>query len=387
MLHFNMKTNLLILALAGLILILPAIGFSQSQNTSNYNTLKRIYSSNSNNIAVVKDENKPKSIKKKVVINGKLKKLDTKVLPELYMTSLENSDQVVTFKIFVDTVQPLVYNTAEENYTGTFDITLVEDSVSFFTKKKLKDPVSVNISVGSRADIDPQEIFIDQLNDPVKIKITDYSEKNLVPLLIKTNFKPLGYATYLRKQTMILHIESQSESVQGMGIQTIPIDISLHGYTGDDTITVGINTNRGYVNPKQIKLTKKSIGTIYLTSEYLGDANIKVFASGFITDKKIFYFVFPWIFILFSLVGGLLGALVIYLTKKGKRKFLKIIGTGILTGFIFAILYYVLGIEVFAIKLSHTYNESAVLGISFLGALFWGKIYSALSGKLFGNKS
>lgn len=411
------KLILLINALSvSVVIFFPQTGFSQNQiqainiNTSQQNiqtnklhkSLLNLYNRHGQRDTVVQSGEGTIPYEKKIKLGGEGKHIKGVVLPELYVASIIDTAippkvagnkslnrglaKTVFFRILIDTIQPLIYNAATNKYVGVLSILLVEDSDSLLLDGKLKDPVPIELSIGANATAVPSIVQIDHVNLPrTIINITDNSQVNPVPIRVITNFNTKGYTTYLIKEKILL-IETPSRSLQGFGVQTIPINISLQGYTGNDSVNVTIDVDKGIVNPNKIKLTKNTSGTVSLTSEGIGDVNIKVSAQEFTSGQKQFRFVFPWMFILFALIGGLVGSVIKYLMTKGKKNIFRILALGLLTGIAFAILYYVLGIEVFATKLSRNVNEFAVLGISFLGALFWGNIYNLISGKLFGSR-
>lgn len=349
--------------------------------------LLQIYKNNKNRDTVLlQTENgiKPFSIPDKNVagessFNGLL-------LPETYIKTAEAGDKAIIFNILIDTLSALKYDAQQDIYSGTFNIVLVEDT-AVMSQEKLKKPVEIEISTGSGAEVNPSVISIDHTNLPsTVIHVNDKSKTNPLPVLIKTSSNPAGYTVHLNKEARLC-IETPARSIQGLGVQSIPINISVQNYTGSDAINVSVTVNKGSVSPARITVFKDSISTVMLTSESLGDAQLMISAGGISGDQKTYKYGFPWIFILFAVAGSFLGALVKHYTGKGKKNIKKTIGLGVITGFIFAILYYVLGITVFAIKTGFLINEFAVLGISFLGALFWGSIYAVLKSRFFPAKN
>lgn len=71
------------------------------------------------------------------------------------------------------------------------------------------------------------------------------------------------------------------------------------------------------------------------------------------------------------MLGGLMGGLVKHFFSSDKKGFpTKLVIGGIFIGFIVAVAYYFLGVNLIGLKLSAGLNEIAVLGISALGAYF-----------------
>ena len=353
-----------------------------------YKKLLQIYKNNKNRDTVLlhtENDAKPYSTPdKNVVGESSLKGL---LLPETYIKMEKNGNKAIIFSILIDTLSALKYDAQKDIYSGTFNIVLVEDTAGISSQKKLKKPVEIEVSTASGAEVSPSVISIDHTNLPsTVIHVVDKSKTNPLPVLIKTSSNPAGYTVHLNKEARLC-IETPARSIQGLGVQSIPINISLQNYYGPDAINASVTVNKGSVSPARITVFKDSISTVMLTSESLGNAELKISAGGISGDQRTYKYCFPWIFLLFAVVGSFLGALVKHFTGKGKKNFGKTIGLGVITGFIFAILYYVLGITLFSIKTGFLINEFAVLGLSFLGALFWGTIYNILKGKLFPSKT
>ena len=310
---------------------------------------------------------------------NELKNLNGWVLDEVIISRMVNEEVPVALQILVDTNAMLFYNRAENKFEGTLNITLLSDAHGVLESKQLVEPVLIELTSGSGARINPQSTFISHTNLPsTNIAIVDVSPQSQVPVNIKTAFNPAGYLKILRKEPL-LSIETPSKRLQGLGVQAIPVKIALLGEARSGPVNVSIVTDNGTVEPDNIDISGDRAGTVMLRSEGVGNANLTVTAAGFSNDTREFYFTFPWVFILFPVLGGFLGAVVKYLMMKEKVKFQNVLVLGLITGLITSVLYYVLGIQVFSFKFSQTLNEFAVLGFAFLGALFWDTIYTSLS--------
>lgn len=353
----------------------------------NQKQMLQIYRNNKYNDTVVQTEQNTRPFTSPDTQDGPSQQLSGVLLPEKYIAAGNSRNKPVIFNILVDTITPLKYDATNKNYKGSLSIILLEDSADVSLQKKLITSVQIEVTTGSGAVVNPSNIQIDHTNLPsTVIQITDNSMSNPLPVHIRTSSNPAGYRVHLNKEAR-LSIETPARSIQGLGIQTIPINISIQNYGGSGAVNVSVDVNKGSVSPNKIQLKKDSSSTVMLTSESIGEAILQVTANGISGDQKTYKFSFPWIFLLFTIIGSFLGAWVKHITNKGKKNFGRTIGLGILTGFIFAILYYVLGIELFSIKSKFLINEFAVLGISFLGALFWGTIYDLIKTKLFGGKN
>ncbi|HNQ38116.1 MAG TPA: hypothetical protein PK489_09035 [Prolixibacteraceae bacterium] len=313
-----------------------------------------------------------------VTENKENKPLKGVLMGDVYIGKAIGESKPLHFQILVDTLSPMNFNQDLQLYEGHLGILLLEDGEGKLVPKKLEDPVMLEISSGNQSVTDPSQLLIDHTNLPtMMVRITDKSETSPLPVLIRTPFRPEGLRVSVNKEPVIT-VETPPQKLEGLGVEALPVRISLSGQATSGPVVVFFVQNKGTVTPDTLTLRAGQTGSVTLRSKGLGNATLTARADGAREGSVIFRFVFPWMFILFSLIGGLLGALIT--TKKNQKdRTGRIILTGLITGFIVAVLYYVLGLELFRFELSKTLNEFAVLGVSFLGVLLWDKIKALLS--------
>lgn len=348
------------------------------------------------NIAVFKNRTRPGSFESRgaVVQDGRRENLKGFVLPEIYIARVKQIENVndhpgdasslpeqVILQVLVDTMPVLEYNRLNNRYEGIFSVALVDDSRINMTSLELEDPVPLQFS-SARAEFVPSNERVDHTNRYNTIRIEDRSDDNPVPVKIITDFNMEGYITHLAKIPS-LRIETPSRPLQGFGVQAIPIRVSLQAYTGSDSVRVNLDTNLGSIETDHVYLKRDRPGTVILKSEGAGYAVVSAKAYGFTPDEREYIFAFPWVFIFVSVIGGFIGALVKHLMKQEKGKIGPAVLLGCLTGFIVALLYWGLGLNVLNLELDRIYNEFAVMGLAILGALYWQSVYSSL-GKVIG---
>jgi hypothetical protein len=361
---------------------------------------------NNENIAVFENETQPGSFESRgtVVQDGRQENFKGFVLPEIYIARVKQADDAsqpgefppqqpgvlphqpgdvpslpeqLILQVLVDTMPVLEYNKVSNRYEGIFSIALVDDSRINMTSMQLEEPVPLQFS-SARAEFVPSSERVEHTNRYNTIRIVDRSDNNPVPVKIITDFNMEGYITHLAKMPA-LKIETPSRTLQGYGVQAIPVRLSLQAYTGSDSVMVNLHTNLGSIETGHVYLKRDKPGTVMLKSEGAGNAVVSATAFGFTSDEENYIFVPPWIFIFFSVLGGLIGALVKYLMRHEKGKFAPAMLLGCLTGFIVALLYWGLGLNVLNLEIGRIYNEFAVMGLAILGALYWQSVYSGLS--------
>jgi hypothetical protein len=345
---------------------------------------------NGENIAVIRERTEMKMIESHgaVVHDGQETKLQGVALPEIYMARVKSTafapahgappTEQAILRVLVDTFPVLAYNERDNNYIGQFYVMLLDDSKEYLFSNELVSPVPFQFS-SSLAVFEPQQATIGHTNMPTTaIRITDNSPYNPVPVKIMTSFNPQGYVTYLAKQALI-RIETPPRSMQGFGVQAIPLTISLHNYLWDDSVRINLVSTLGSINPDHIYVTRDKAAQALLKSEGTGSTTVKASATGFMTEESRFTFVFPWMFILLTLVGGVIGAILKHLLNPEEGKLALRIVQGFLAGFFVGILYYVVGLNVINFDFGRVYYEFAVLALAIIGALFWEQIYDKLA--------
>lgn len=315
-------------------------------------------------------------------------KLEGVALPEIYMARIVRpspgsgttgpSNDAAILRVLVDTLPVLRYDRESQHYSGEFLVLLLEDSRQVLSSDKLAEAVPLQFT-SSLADFEPGMLFIGHTNVPAtRIRITDKSPENPVPVKIITRFNPFGYVTHLAKQAL-LRFDTQPGKIQGMGIQAVPVTISLQNYLNHDSVRVHFVASQGIVDPDTLYLTRHRAGKVLLKSQGTGKTVLTANAPGFLSETLNLEFAMPWSFVLLTLVGGIIGALLKHLMKPEKGKLLPGIAKGFLAGLVVGLLYYLTGFDVLNLNLGREYYEFAVLLLAILGALFWEQVYDKLA--------
>ena len=185
---------------------------------------------------------------------------------------------------------------------------------------------------------------------------------------LSTTSFPGGYIKYL---TVVpsLQISSNATSLQGFGIQEIPVQIRFVGSNAPDSAMVSLSASKGTVSPNPVYLRYNNTATVYLRSDGMGKSKLSAISGSTNSNDLNFRFTFPLLFLLASLLGGLIGSLAKYFLSTGEKGSARnpIIG-GILIGLIGAVAYYGLGVNLLGIHLSAGLNALAVFALSSLCA-------------------
>ena len=201
----------------------------------------------------------------------------------------------------------------------------------------------------------------------VSIQAADALDSMEVKILTVSN--PLGYPKKLGVQPAIV-LSSVRNRIQGMGIQTTPVHVSLKGISGTKSIPVGIESSLGSLDSVRIIVSGDHPSIVNLRSESVGDIEIKAINQNYRSNVLELKAVFPWLFLILALLGGMIGALGKNLIGKKKVRFRPLALGGIL-GLIAAVAYWGLGIMLIGFSIeTRGINEAMVMGVALLAGYF-----------------
>ena len=291
-----------------------------------------------------------------------------KTLPELYIKGTDGS-QPRAYRILFTTIKDLSYDLAADAFKGRVGFFLVDES-NANGETRIEDPVNMEITSDAVDVIDPRSLKVSHLYMPSSnIELAGSNLKDSVMIRIRTVTNPEGYGTYLRVRPCPV-ITTSRVSLQGYGIQEIPVTVGFKGSSSNEEATIDLSIEKGSVSPPTVTLRLNETQTVYVRSEGTGNCQLTAHYAGLTSNVVPLHYVFPWMFIGFSLAGGLIGGLAKFYSSKSNKKFSwrPILG-GVLIGLIGATAYFVLGINLLELSFDSRLNEFAVFGLSALFAL------------------
>lgn len=294
-----------------------------------------------------------------------------KMIPELHVESEENGIQKA-YNILFSSLQPMKYNFDRKEFLATISFLLVEEPPGpEGTAFNLSKPVSLEITSNTMHSITPgKNLAISHISIPssdVNIACRDVLDS--VNFKIITTLNPSGYETYLPVEPA-LELTPGQRSIQGYGVQEVPLTIRFIGTNSADSVRVSFTVDKGTVTPNPLTMKYNQAAIIKLRSEGQGEVKITAKSAHATSNEVTMSYSFPWLFTIASVLGGLTGGSIKFYFMGKRRKYAKPILGSILIGIIGAISYYALGLNLLEFHTSATFNEVAVLGFSALCAFF-----------------
>ena len=290
------------------------------------------------------------------------------VIPELHVEPDSGQAEQVAYRIIFTSLQPLRYNDTLKKFSGKLAFLLINESGD---NNARIDPVKIEVNSDEVTFINPGSFEINHLSIPssnVELIADNVNDSASIKVITVSN--PSGYITYLKVKPL-LELSSNRSKLQGLGIQQIPFTISFGGSKSSDSVSVIFSPEKGTVSPNPLKMRYNETATAYLRSEGMGTSLLTATANSIKSNPLTFTYTFPWPFLLATILGGLAGSFIKQNSKSTRKKITsKVILVGIVTGFIGAAAYYVLGINLLGLSFSAGFNEIAVFVISALFAYF-----------------
>ncbi|HJS53415.1 MAG TPA: hypothetical protein VJ765_02695 [Chitinophagaceae bacterium] len=292
---------------------------------------------------------------------------DLQVIPELYVNPMGGQSEATAYRIVFTLQQPFTYSYSLNKFIARLAFLLISESGDY---SRVIDPVKIEVRSDEIDLIKPKSSFeINHLSLPsYDLELEADKLNDSVTLKVLTVSNIAGYPTHLKVEPG-LEISSNRKTLQGLGVQEIPITVRFVGSSSSDSVTVSFSPEKGTIKPISLNMSYNRSATVTLRSEGTGKSKITAIANSYESNELNFIFIFPWPFLLFAILGGLAGSYIKPDAKSGKRNFtVKKILVGIITGIIGAGAYYFLGINLLGLSFGAAFNEIAVFIISALFA-------------------
>ena len=290
-------------------------------------------------------------------------------LPERIIGLAADSDLVYLRPAYLPQA-PLRYVPSIALFRGGFSIGL-EDSVRSRERRELSG--GFRFQFGGDADsVAPRELEVKHTNLPLNaVTILARNPEDSLLVRIITAADVRGTSVWIRA-IPALALGLLPGTAQGLGLQRIPVSVSVLGTRRANPIHVKLSTDRGSLDPDTVVVGSGMITTVSWRTEGLGLATIQAHALGADDGRGTVNFIFPFVFLIAALLGGAVGAALRALqgSASSERSKLESIGIGMLGGVVAAILYYAVGVSILKVDVKVPFfNEAAVFSLGVLAGL------------------
>lgn len=311
----------------------------------------------------------------------------TYALPTAYVTRLRDNEVTYLQPVF-NTDKLMHYDAEASDFVGSIYI-LLEDPAAPTQQRTLAEPIVMEVR--SSVDVvNPATIRFQHTNIPSQTVIfRDKNPRDSISIRLITPTNNEGYEMSLGVEPT-LRMETKGRRLQGLGLQAIPVTLTLHGGTlNGDSIEVTLDVSKGSVTPAKVFVSADKSGIAWLRSENTGPATLTA-SSAYGSVNRKFQFVFPSLFFIAALLGGFLGSLIYPIYQRSQSNpvpFGPHIAGGVIAGLIVAGAYS-LGFTALIdtlfkglIPVYPTLSEALIFVVAALAGMGWSKLKSGIGGQ------
>ena len=287
------------------------------------------------------------------------------LLPTAFLTTDTGATAKLTLLTVIYPGSALRYQSGK--FRGSFLIGLT-DAVNPSATLKLAQKVQFQFAAEDE-DFDPSAIGVDHINlpfDSVKVEATNPGDS--VRIHVIAQLDPKGADIWLHVSPALMFVNPPKQ-VEGLGLESAAVVIRVIGPRQSARVTFA--PSAGSVDSTTMAVDANGTATVHLRSRGVGPARLTAVASGS-TITLTLAFIFPWMFVLAALAGGVSGGGIKWLRASAPERSVAralVLGAGL--GAAVALAYYVVRVNLLPFALDVPYvNEGAVFTLALLGGLF-----------------
>jgi hypothetical protein len=279
---------------------------------------------------------------------------------------INRAGQEVRFRPVIEAAGGLALTGSGSSFQGRIFVGL-RDNTDAAAAYALPQPVSLLVS-GPADELTPRQLNIDHTNLPfteVAIGARDPADPfDLSLIAAGTSERATVSLPVIRPKVELLPMRSR---IQGLGLETSTISIRAVGVPDPGGRVVIVTSDFASVDPTQVQLDERGVGTTTVRSVSFGKASINAESPPLASAAVPVYFSWPIAFLLASVIGGLLGAALARLQSSGKKRSLRVVLIrGVLTGILMVALY-AIGVNLLPIHPTATAGETLAFAVAAVG--------------------
>lgn len=290
-----------------------------------------------------------------------------KIVPEILSSKQKGSDAIIAYQIYFTSVQPFKYDQDSMTFKGKLGFVLI-DIADGSIVKDLNEPAYIEVNSEEIDQIRPEKLSVAHLNLPSsEITLSEKHGSDSLKLKIITKNNLAGYDTYIKVEPT-LKISSETNNIMSLGVEKALIDVRMIGSSTEDSVLVSFSSESGEFIPDQLTLKHNELKKVELRSGYkLGNVQVSAIGKGaqstnYESNRFEIKYVFPWLFILFSMAGGIVGSVIRFRKKISLKKVL----LATIDGLAACIIYFILKVPIPQLGELESFG-AVVFGVGILG--------------------
>lgn len=240
------------------------------------------------------------------------------VMPYRWLTIDSAGVERVLVPFFILASGGLTYDVASRTYRGVA-LVGVEDTLHANAGVTLPRPLKMQLTTTSGGTVTPPTLAIGHTSldyDSVRIESPDATN-----VRIRTGADPAGIVIPIPVRTLSIAMIPQQPTLQGLGLATTEIAISLpRGVARSDTAVITFSSTGAPVRPSSVRMSGAEVATVRLRSGIPGRDSISAYLDGVLVGGTVVTFVAPWVFLAAALTGIVMAGLARFFGAKRRKR-------------------------------------------------------------------
>ena len=282
-------------------------------------------------------------------------------LPERYWTHIPGMATVIELQPVVLLGAPLKYEPATKDFRGSLSIYLRE--VGQTVSRPLSIPLQMLVRTNADRVIPASLGFGHTYFPPQDVQVISGNPQNVVKVRFITEIDTSGYDIDVAVEPGLTNQTGQTR-LQAYGVEKASLVIVMRPLVTTGPLSVSVTATSGYVSPETVDL-RSGQATVTVRSSGVGKSTVTVVGSGYRPAQAELEYIFPWAFLIATLLGSMIGAFLWREEGFGFGQFLR----RMLMGLIVVVAWVILGLNLLNIPLPTYYNEGLAFVLGALGSL------------------
>jgi len=130
-----------------------------------------------------------------------------------------------------------------------------------------------------------------------------------------TDLQQAGDAVSLPVDRPVLRVQVSPSRIRGLGLEEAEVRVQLEGAAGPATVTV--SAEDGHLDPGSVRVTPGAVAMATIRSRGWGPSGVTATRPSFVGGTATIEYYFPTLFLVLTVLGGLVGGLLRALQTKG----------------------------------------------------------------------
>jgi hypothetical protein len=249
----------------------------------------------------------------------------------------------------------------------------IEDSLRRSESRPLPTPVRFQL-LAEADTVNPAELSFEHTNFPLRrVEVTARRASDSLRVHLIPEFDVEGTDIWL-PVVPFLEVETTPLRIQGWGVQTAQVVVRVAGTTAATPTMVNLTSSSGELEALDLQIGAAGSGATSLRSAGAGEAVLRASAPGLGEATTTIVFVWPWVFLLAALLGGVFGGVAAAAQHEGRAgssRWSTSALKGLFVGVLAALAWYALGVNLLQLELGvPRQNELAVFALAALAGFF-----------------